>query len=148
MFRWDVRPEDVVISHGGQQASVAILQFLVSKRDVHAIAVDHLSYPGFRIWPLWQMPNILPVGFGGQPVGRVLCPPYGVGSTGDVMHHVIFFIFYSGISLVLMKVPEALAQRDPEFGHSRSVIAFGGLCCVVIGADSTYFEGFNLVFGC
>ena len=41
-------PEDVVISHGGQQASVAILQFLVSKRDVHAIAVDHLSYPGFR----------------------------------------------------------------------------------------------------
>ena len=41
-------PEDVVISHGGQQASVAILQFLVSKRDVYAIAVDHLSYPGFR----------------------------------------------------------------------------------------------------
>jgi DNA-binding transcriptional MocR family regulator len=37
-----------VISHGGQQASVAILQFLVSKRDVNAIAVDHLSYPGFR----------------------------------------------------------------------------------------------------
>ena len=41
-------PEDVVISHGGQQASVSILQFLVSKRDVHSIAVDHLSYPGFR----------------------------------------------------------------------------------------------------
>jgi DNA-binding transcriptional MocR family regulator len=41
-------PEDVVISHGGQQACVAILQFLVSKRDVNAIAVEHLSYPGFR----------------------------------------------------------------------------------------------------
>jgi DNA-binding transcriptional MocR family regulator len=40
--------EDVVITHGGQQASVAILQFLVSKRDTNAIAVDYLSYPGFR----------------------------------------------------------------------------------------------------
>lgn len=40
--------EDVVITHGGQQASVAILQLLVSKRNVNAVAVDRLSYPGFR----------------------------------------------------------------------------------------------------
>lgn len=55
-------------------------------------------------------------------------------STGDVMHHVIFFIVYSGISLVLMKVPEAHAQRVPEFDTVDLLLPLGAFAVLSLGA--------------
>ena len=101
--------------------AAALAGFSIARLYSFAGTVPNAKYSASGIW--WATSQ-----------GAFFAHLMALVSAGDVIQHVILFTVYSGISLVLMKVPEAHAQLDPEFDTVDLILPLAAFAMLSLGA--------------